>query len=91
MYACLYSRPEDLRPLATTIPNFWRMVWVNHVDCIIMATDLEEKGKPKCERYFPLEHRKLKYAGITITWISTEQCSGYIKTKYTLHMGGGCR
>ena len=83
--ACNNTSP---RPLATTIPHFWRMVWDNKVDVIMMATELQEAGKPKCERYFPLPGRKLKYAGITISHVSAEQCQGYIRSQFQLKKDG---
>ena len=40
-------------PLPDTVVAFWRMVLEHGVDCIVMATGLEEKGEKKCEAYFP--------------------------------------
>lgn len=37
-----------------TCVDFWEMVWSNKTNCIVMLTQLVEKGFTKCELYFPL-------------------------------------
>ncbi len=64
------------------------MVWDYNINIVVMATELQEAGKQKCERYFPLVNRKLKYAGITIMNLEAEQSQGYIKTKLQLEKNG---
>ncbi|KAL1501326.1 hypothetical protein ABEB36_006668 [Hypothenemus hampei] len=41
-------------PLAHTCNDFWDMVWHSQCKCIVMLTGLVEKGRSKCELYFPL-------------------------------------
>lgn len=40
-------------PLPNTISDFWLMVWQEESQIIIMITHEEEKGRPKCARYWP--------------------------------------
>jgi len=40
-------------PLSTTVDDFWRMVWEQRVDTIVMVTKDVEGGKIKCHRYWP--------------------------------------
>lgn len=40
-------------PLTSTFYNFWRMVEQYNVTVIFMLCNLIEKGKIKCDRYFP--------------------------------------
>ncbi|XP_046979201.1 tyrosine-protein phosphatase non-receptor type 7-like isoform X1 [Schistocerca americana] len=40
-------------PLPHTVSDFWLMVWSEGSTVIVMITKLWEKGRPKCERYFP--------------------------------------
>ena len=37
-------------PLPATTGHFWRMIWENQVNIIVMVTGLIEKGAVKCER-----------------------------------------
>lgn len=53
--------------LPNTINNFWHMLWQEDVRVIAMITKEVEKGKRKCERYWPL-------AG-------TQECYGDLKVK----------
>lgn len=39
--------------LSTTISQFWAMIWQEDVRIIIMTTKEIERGKVKCERYWP--------------------------------------
>ncbi|CAH0548898.1 unnamed protein product [Brassicogethes aeneus] len=41
-------------PMAHTCQDFWEMVWFTNCKCIVMLTNLIEKGRNKCELYFPL-------------------------------------
>ncbi|XP_018336516.1 uncharacterized protein LOC108745008 [Agrilus planipennis] len=41
-------------PMSHTCEDFWEMVWNNKSNCIVMLTGLVEKGRNKCELYFPL-------------------------------------
>ena len=53
--SCTCSNVFPLGPLASTLVDFWRLVWQCHVPSIIMITNLKEGGKTKCERYWPDE------------------------------------
>lgn len=46
-------------PMAHTCEDFWEMVWTNKCNCIVMLTGLVEKGRSKCELYFPLGKKGL--------------------------------
>ncbi|CAI9717074.1 receptor-type tyrosine-protein phosphatase C isoform X1 [Octopus vulgaris] len=46
-------------PLIHTVDDFWRMVWQENINLIVMLTLCEENGKHKCYPYWP-KKEKLK-------------------------------
>ncbi|KAH7728246.1 Protein T27A3.5 [Aphelenchoides avenae] len=54
-------------PRADTSPDFWRMVWQEKAALIVMLCQVMEKGKKKCDQYWPKEvGEKKTYGGLTI-------------------------
>ncbi|XP_078450425.1 receptor-type tyrosine-protein phosphatase beta-like isoform X2 [Lampetra planeri] len=57
-------------PLAGTREDFWRMVWEQKVNQIVMLTNCVERGQPKCECYWPMDITPVRYGdiGLVMEW-----------------------
>ena len=40
-------------PMKKTLVDFWRLVWQERPQVIVMVTNLKEGSKNKCEQYWP--------------------------------------
>ncbi|XP_037354505.1 tyrosine-protein phosphatase non-receptor type 22 [Talpa occidentalis] len=66
-------------PLATTVLDFWRMIWEYSVLIIVMACMEFEMGKKKCERYWAeLGETELQVGPFSIICESEKRKSDYI-------------
>ncbi|XP_033737712.1 receptor-type tyrosine-protein phosphatase alpha-like [Pecten maximus] len=54
-------------PLKHTSDDFWRMIWQEHAEKIVMLTELQENKKTKCVQYWPGENEKMSVGSLSIT------------------------
>ncbi|XP_027022514.1 receptor-type tyrosine-protein phosphatase beta-like [Tachysurus fulvidraco] len=57
-------------PLQSTMADFWRMVWEQNVQVIVMVTALNERGKVLCNQYWPPERGTGCYGALQVTTVS---------------------
>lgn len=63
-----------------TFADFWRMIWEQGSIVIIMITNLVERGRRKCEMYWPEEGSET-YGSVTVKHINT-----FSRAHYTVRM-----
>ncbi|KAA0189065.1 hypothetical protein HAZT_HAZT003432 [Hyalella azteca] len=54
-------------PLASTRDDYWRMCWESNSRAIIMLTRCIEKGREKCDHYWPYDTQPAYYGDIQVT------------------------
>lgn len=66
-------------PMDSTVNDFWRMVYEQHLEIIIMLTNLEEYNKTKCAKYWPERiSETVQFGDITVHFDSEQRYSDYL-------------
>ncbi|KAL4487514.1 hypothetical protein ABPG72_007034 [Tetrahymena utriculariae] len=57
-------------PLSNTIFSFWRMIWENQTNLIVMLCKEFEQNKPKCDKYWPNQGQILQEGDLQVHCLS---------------------
>nr|XP_033506635.1 receptor-type tyrosine-protein phosphatase F isoform X20 [Epinephelus lanceolatus] len=74
-------------PLPETLSDFWRMVWEQRSNTIVMMTRLEEKSRVKCDQYWPSRGTET-YGMIQVTMLDTVELATYSVRTFALYKNG---
>ncbi|XP_070193546.1 receptor-type tyrosine-protein phosphatase mu-like isoform X1 [Littorina saxatilis] len=69
-------------PRDNTVGDLWRMIWQEQITHVVMLTNIKERGKPKCELYWPEEEGGVDTFGPVTVTTTHVQCRDdfYIRT-----------
>ncbi|XP_052213906.1 tyrosine-protein phosphatase 99A-like isoform X2 [Dreissena polymorpha] len=70
-------------PLPNTFADFWRMIWEQNTIVIVMITNLVERGRPKCDMYWPNEGQET-YGSVVVKHLNTISRSHYTVRLFSL-------
>ncbi|XP_052764503.1 protein draper-like isoform X2 [Mya arenaria] len=89
-----YKKPKEyiatLGPMSQQLGNFslfWKMIWQQRVEKIVMVTNLIEQGSPKCEQYWPNPGTTRKYGDIKVESCSEDEYAEFTRRAFTVTMG----
>ncbi|XP_072180078.1 receptor-type tyrosine-protein phosphatase mu-like [Diadema setosum] len=53
-------------PNEASLTDFWRMIWQENVETVVMVTTLTQNGKDQCTQYWPEESRSINIGNFSI-------------------------
>ncbi|KYN41587.1 Tyrosine-protein phosphatase 69D [Trachymyrmex septentrionalis] len=65
-------------PMENTVCDYWRMIWEQHLELILMLTNLEEYSKTKCAKYWPDKRETKNFGDITVEHVKERAYSDYV-------------
>ncbi|XP_076015968.1 receptor-type tyrosine-protein phosphatase beta [Genypterus blacodes] len=78
-------------PLPGTKDDFWRMVWEQGVYNVVMVTQCVEKGRVKCDQYWPADREPLYYGDLVLQMLSESVLPEWTIREFKITSESGCR
>ncbi|XP_076869083.1 receptor-type tyrosine-protein phosphatase H-like [Brachyhypopomus gauderio] len=77
-------------PLPCTVSDFWRMVWEQKSQIIVMLTNCTENGRIKCEQYWPLDYTPCVYGNLQVTVTSEHKETSWTLREFVVRNKSTC-
>ncbi|XP_075986978.1 uncharacterized protein LOC142983798 isoform X2 [Anticarsia gemmatalis] len=74
-------------PTPATLDAFWRMIWQHRVHTIVMITNLVERGRRKCDMYWPAggTGSAAEFGGVRVTLLHEDVRAAYTVRHMRVH------
>lgn len=86
-----YNSPREFivtqGPLHCTRDDFWRMCWESNSRAIVMLTRVVEKGREKCDHYWPYDTLPVYYGDICVTLLNDTHYPDWVISEFLLCRG----
>ncbi|KAI1301523.1 Tyrosine-protein phosphatase 10D [Halotydeus destructor] len=90
-----YNSPREFivtqGPLHSTRDDFWRMVWEQNSRAIVMLTKCVEKGREKCDHYWPNDTQPSYYGDIQVTILNESKYADWTISEFKVMRGDQSR
>ncbi|XP_047492144.1 tyrosine-protein phosphatase 10D-like isoform X1 [Penaeus chinensis] len=90
-----YNSPREFivsqGPLLSTRDDFWRMCWESNSRAIVMLTRCIEKGREKCDHYWPYNTQPVRYGDIQVTILNESRFPDWTISEFRVCKGDVCR
>ncbi|XP_076348974.1 tyrosine-protein phosphatase 10D-like isoform X1 [Tachypleus tridentatus] len=90
-----YNSPREFivsqGPLHSTRDDFWRMIWEQNSRAIVMLTRCIEKGREKCNHYWPFDTQPVYYGDIQVTILNESQYPDWTVSEFRVSRGDQSR
>lgn len=77
--------------LHSTRDDMWRMVWEQNCRAIVMLTRCIEKGREKCDHYWPFDTQPVYYGDIQVTILNESQLQDWTISEFKVSRGDQSR
>ncbi|XP_071042515.1 tyrosine-protein phosphatase 10D [Parasteatoda tepidariorum] len=81
-----YNSPREFivtqGPLHSTRDDLWRMIWEQNCRAIVMLTRCIEKGREKCDHYWPFDMQPVYYGDIQVILLNESQYSHWTISEF---------
>ncbi|WAR12822.1 LAR-like protein, partial [Mya arenaria] len=85
-----YNKPQQyiatLGPTSKQLGDFslfWKMIWQQRVEKVVMVTNLTEQGYPKCEQYWPNPGTTKTFGAIEVKSSSEDEYAEFTRRAFT--------
>nr|XP_022908500.1 receptor-type tyrosine-protein phosphatase F-like [Onthophagus taurus] len=87
-YNCEKAFIATQGPKVNTLNDFWRMIWQEQVEFIVMIANLIEGGKKKVAKYWPEINENLSFENISVKYVASTVFANHEERIFKVQLQG---